>query len=31
MNKEYKLRYLPIFYEDVNEKISYIINKTEII
>ena len=24
MNKEYKLRYLPLFYEDVREKISYI-------
>ena len=29
MNKEYKLRYLPIFYEDVNEKISYIRNELQ--
>lgn len=29
MNKKYKLRYLPIFYEDVSEKISYIQNELQ--
>ncbi len=26
-DKKYKLRYLPLFYEDLNEKITYIVEK----
>ena len=29
MNKDYKLRYLPVFYEDLDEKITYIAEKLE--
>lgn len=29
MNKVYKLRYLPVFYEDLDEKITYIAEKLE--
>lgn len=29
-DKKYKLRYLPLFYEDLNEKITYIVEKLKI-
>lgn len=28
IDTNYKLRYLPLFYEDLEEKVMYIVNKT---
>ena len=27
LNKKYRLRYLPLFYEDLDEKVTYILEK----